>query len=276
MIVELSRHHIPELPALGHGVQASCNHIEVARGIVARTGVPLGGSSTLKVQPDRSIGHPLSEDVLAFDPERPAPLEAEFDVGCPFFVEIPAVSDARNSREVSPEMMLGHPSADGHLQSARSGDEVEYFLREFELAGKRVQGRRGRDRDQVGIGIGGDRYGRRSKLLGQEMAMPLVLAARVALQSEVAQQRFGRAADQDLDRLVLAGSAVALPNVPSLGPDRLDGCVLELDGDEKLGRVVEHRIRRRRSRDWIPHEEGGVKPVRILPKRMQAPVLSRT
>jgi hypothetical protein len=118
MIVELSRQHIPELPVLGHGVQASGDHIELTWAIVTRTGIALRGSRALKVQPDRPIGHPLSEDVLAFDPERPASLEAKLDVGRPLFVEIPAVGDAGNRREVPPEMMLGHPSADGHLHGA--------------------------------------------------------------------------------------------------------------------------------------------------------------
>ena len=190
MMVELSRQDVPELPALGHGVQASGDHIEVARAIVTRTRVALRGACALEVESDRPIGHPLSQDVLAFDPERAASLEAKLDVGCPFLVEIPTVSDAGKRVEVPPEMMLGNPSADGHLQAARSGDEIEYLpLREVEFAGKRVQGRWGRDRDQVGIGIGGDRNGRRSEFLGEEMAMPLVLAERVAL--KVAQQGSG-------------------------------------------------------------------------------------
>jgi hypothetical protein len=107
------------------------------------------------------------------------------------------------------------------------------------------------------------------------MAMPLILAERVALQSEVAQQRVGRATDQDLDRLVLAGSTVALPDEPSSGHDLLDGGVLELDGDEELGWAMEHGICADEEAEiWIdPHEEGGVEPVRVLPELMQAPIL---
>ena len=146
---------------------------------------------------------------------------------------------------------------------------------ELEFAGKRVQGYRGRDRDQARIGIGGARNGRRRELLGEEMAMPLVLTERSTLQSKVAEQRFCRAADQNLDRLVLAGATVALPYVPSPGHDLLDGRVLELDGDEELGRAMEHWIRAdEEAKIWIdPHEEGGVEPVRVLPESMQPPVL---
>src|SRR5262245_38277978 len=100
MLVELSRQHIPELPALGYGMQASGDHLEVAWAIVARTGVTLRGSRALEVQPNRPVGHPLSENVFAFDPERPTSLEAKLDVGRSFFVEIPAVGDTGNGHKV--------------------------------------------------------------------------------------------------------------------------------------------------------------------------------
>ena len=86
MIVRLSRQHIPELPALGHGVQASGDHIEVAWAIVARARVALRGARALKVEPDRPIGRPLSQDVLAFDPQRAAAFKAKLDVGRAFLV----------------------------------------------------------------------------------------------------------------------------------------------------------------------------------------------
>jgi hypothetical protein len=143
----------------------------------------------LKVEPNRPVGRLLPQDVLTLDAKRSATLEAELDVGCPFYVELNAVCNARYRGKPPPEMKFRYPAADGHLQAACSGDKVKHFaFRQVEFLGEGVQGHGGRCCGQLSPGKRDHRERGWGKLLGDEMTMPLILTECGALEGEEAKQ----------------------------------------------------------------------------------------
>jgi hypothetical protein len=189
MMIKTSRQCVSVLPVLCHGVKASRDHIELTRAIVAGTGITLRGACALKVESNRPIGRLLPQDVLTLDPKRSAALEAQLNVGCPFFVELNAVCNARYSGKPPSEMKLRYPATHGHLQPACSRDKVKHFaFRQVELLGEGVQGHGGRCRGQLGPKKRGHRERGWGELLGDEMTMSLILAERGTLEGEIAKE----------------------------------------------------------------------------------------
>jgi hypothetical protein len=82
----------------------------------------------------------------------------------------------------------------------------------------------------------------RSELFSEELPMSLIFAEDRSLQRDVSKEGGRRAADENLHRLIVLGTALTFPRMPPSRQNLLHGGALELDRDEELGRIVEHWI----------------------------------
>jgi hypothetical protein len=107
--------------------------------------------------------------------------------------------------------------------------------------------------------------------VGGQPAVPLVSPLQLRgkpLEADIVQEGVGCATDH-LHRVIdRALPRASLPRMPSLPENLLDLLLLELEGDEKLGRAVQNRIEadEEAALGVDAHQQRRVEPERVLPK----------
>ena len=176
------------LPPLGAGVEARCEDVEVVRRVITRARIRLRCAGSLEVDPRRAVFRRAPKNILAFHEEEIATFKSKLDVRTVVRLDALAVGDTVYLLKLLYEVLFGYPSANGHLQAAGTGNEIEdRGFRHFELA-RELMDVRGFGRHGGNSGSGGCRDDA-TAAFGEECAVSLVFAARFSFETNKVEER---------------------------------------------------------------------------------------